>query len=92
MNPHDDDLAGDVLLGASTIRSFLMRLGMTKANPYYLRRSGWPIGNTADGAPAGGILIASKRQLIGHIGKMTRGGGVSDRPQRPDDQLDLFVE
>jgi hypothetical protein len=39
-------------------------------DPYYLKRSGWPIGNTAGD---GGKQIASKRRLDRHIEKLARG-------------------
>ena len=68
----DDRLAGDLLVGADAIRAYLVHLGMPKktADPYYLKRSGWPIGNTANG---GGKLIASKRRLSNHTSKISRG-------------------
>jgi hypothetical protein len=75
--PLDDDdgdghLAGDLLVGAGAIRAFLVHLGMPEnVDPYYLKRSGyWPIGNTAGGE---GKIIASKRRLIRHVEKITRG-------------------
>ena len=56
----DDRLAGDLLVGADAICAYLIFLGMpddTDADDvYYLKRSGWPIGNTAG---VGGKLIAS---------------------------------
>jgi hypothetical protein len=71
----DERLAGgDLLVGADAIRSFLSYLGMANADPYYLRRTGrWPIGNTATGTGTGGKLVASKRRLTQHVGKITRG-------------------
>jgi hypothetical protein len=76
--PLDDDdepverLAGDLLVGAAAIRAFLVHLGMPKStDPYYLKRSGWPIGNTATNG--GGKLIASKRRLTNHTSKIARG-------------------
>jgi hypothetical protein len=75
-NPHndegDDRLAGDLLVGADAVRAFLVHLGMPETtDPYYLKRSGhWPIGNTAGGD---GKIIASKRRLIRHVEKITRG-------------------
>jgi hypothetical protein len=70
-NQHDEGDArpGDLLVGADAIRAFLMHLGM-EADPYYLKRSGWPIGNTAGD---GGKLIASKRRLAKHTEKLARG-------------------
>ena len=64
-------LAGDLLVGADAIRTFLVHLGMPEeTDPYYLKRSGsWPIGNTAGD---GGKLIASKRRLTRHTDKLAR--------------------
>jgi hypothetical protein len=70
---HDegDVRPGDLLIGAVEIRRFLVLLGMhEKIDPYYLKRSGWPIGNTGG---EGGRLIASKRRLARHTEKLTRG-------------------
>jgi hypothetical protein len=71
---HDegDVRPGDLLVGANAIRAFLVSLGMPEktAEPYYLKRSGWPIGNTGGG---GGKLIASKRRLSNHTSKLARG-------------------
>jgi hypothetical protein len=68
----DERLAGDLLVGAHPIRAFLVHLGMPEeTDPYYLKRTGhWPIGNTAG---ADGKIIASKRRLIRHVDKITRG-------------------
>jgi hypothetical protein len=68
----DERLGGDLLVGAEAIRSFLVHLGMPgSVDPYYLKRSGhWPIGNTAG---TDGKIIASKRRLIRHLEKITRG-------------------
>jgi len=65
-------LAGDLLVGADAIRTFLVHLGMPEeTDPYYLKQSGsWPIGNTAGD---GGKLIASKRRLTRHTDKLARG-------------------
>jgi hypothetical protein len=64
-------LAGDLLVGAAAIHAFLVHLGMPEdTDIYYLKRSGWPIGNTAD---TGGKLIASKRRLTSHTNKLARG-------------------
>jgi hypothetical protein len=80
-NQHDDGderLAGDLLVGADAIRAYLIFLGMPKEgngpDPYYLKRSGWPIGNTANG---GGKLIASKRRLSNHTSKISRGSSAA---------------
>jgi hypothetical protein len=70
----DDRLGGDLLVGAAAIRAYLIFLGMPEEgngpDPYYLKRSGWPIGNTAGD---GGKLIASKRRLSNHTSKLARG-------------------
>jgi hypothetical protein len=68
----DERLAGDLLVGADAVRAFLVHLGMPEnVDPYYLKRSGhWPIGNTAG---TDGKIIASKRRLIRHVEKITRG-------------------
>jgi hypothetical protein len=73
---HEDTLAGDLLVGADAVRAFLVHLGMPETtDPYYLKRSGfWPIGNTAG---ADGKIIASKRRLIRHVEKITRGGSAA---------------
>lgn len=64
---------GDLLIGADAIRAFLRILGMPKStDPYYLKRSGWPIGNSSP--RGGGKLMASKRRLIEHIDKLTQLG------------------
>jgi hypothetical protein len=73
-NPDKEDerFAGDLLVGAEAVRAFLVHLGMPETtDPYYLKRSGhWPIGNTAG---VDGKIIASKRRLIRHVEKITRG-------------------
>jgi hypothetical protein len=73
----DESLAGDLLVGADAIRDYLVYLGMPEdTDIYYLKRTRrWPIGNTADSG--GGKLIASKRQLIRHTEKITRGSSVA---------------
>jgi hypothetical protein len=70
---HDegDVRPGDLLVGADAIRAYLIHLGMNETiDIYYLKRSGWPIGNTAGD---GGKLIASKRRLSRHTEKLARG-------------------
>jgi hypothetical protein len=72
---------GDLLVGRDAIRNFLTQLGMTDADPYYLRRTGrWPISNTAAGAGGGGKLIASKRRLARYIDEITRGRARTSQP------------
>jgi hypothetical protein len=78
-NPQHDDgderLAGDLLVGADAIRAYLVHRGMPPGvDPYYLKRSGWPIGNTAGD---GGKQIASKRRLDRHIEKLARGSSAA---------------
>jgi hypothetical protein len=69
-NQHDDGddrLAGDLLVGAEAIKSYLVYLGMpADIDVYYLKRAGWPIGNTAPD----GKIIASKRRLARHTQKL----------------------
>lgn len=70
MDPNQDNLAGDLLVGADAIRDFLVELGMpADVSVYYLRRAGsWPIGKTGGDS---GSLIASKRKLTRHAQKIT---------------------
>ena len=74
----DDRLAGDLLIGADAICAYLKFLGMpddTEASDiYYLKRAGWPIGNTGGD---GGKLIASKRRLSNHTSKLARGSSAA---------------
>ena len=69
---HEDSLAGDLLVGADAVCAFLVYLGMPEdTDVYYLKRSGyWPIGNTAG---TEGKIVASKRRLIRHVERITRG-------------------
>jgi hypothetical protein len=69
----DDRLAGDVLVGADAIKSFLVYLGMPEGiDVYYLKRAGhWPIGKISGGGGNRSSLIASKRRLTRHIQKLT---------------------
>jgi hypothetical protein len=82
---HDDGderlAGGDLLVGADAIRAFLVYLGMPEGtDPYYLKRAGrWPIGNTGG---EGGKLTASKRRLIRHAEKITRGSADASSPKR----------
>ena len=68
----DERVAGDLLVGADAIRAFLVHLGMPEdTDPYYLKKAGrWPIGKTGGDS---GNLIASKRRLVRHTEKVTRG-------------------
>ena len=60
--------AGDLLVSAPAIKDYLVALGMpATTDPYYLKRTGWPIGNTS---ADGGKLIASKRRLARHTQKL----------------------
>jgi hypothetical protein len=59
--------AGDFVVGADNIRAFLVSLGLEGADPYYLKRRGWPIGNTSGDS---GKLIASKRRLTRYVEKL----------------------
>jgi hypothetical protein len=69
---HDDEderLAGGFLVGRAPIHAYLVTLGLPeKTDPYYLKKTGWPIGNT--GGNGGGLLIASKRKLARHCQKL----------------------
>jgi hypothetical protein len=70
-NQHDevDASTGDLLVTGEAIRAYLVSLGMPEnTDPYYLKKSGWPIGNTAGDS---GKLIASKRRLNRHAQKLT---------------------
>ena len=61
--------AGDLLVTADQIRSYLVYLGMPEGTcPYYLKKVGWPIGKTGGDS---GNLIASKRKLARHTEKIT---------------------
>jgi hypothetical protein len=74
LNQDDGDahVAGDLLVGADAIRTFLAHLGMPEdTDPYYLKKTGrWPIGKTGGDS---GNLIASKRRLARHADKIARG-------------------
>jgi hypothetical protein len=77
LTQHDegDVRPGDLLIGAGAIRAFLVSLGMPETSDiYYLKRSGWPIGNTGGD---GGKLIASKRRLARHTEKLARGSAAA---------------
>jgi hypothetical protein len=73
-NQRDEDerVAGDLLVGRDAIHAYLVYLGMPEdVDPYYLKRSGWPIGKSAAGK--GGFLVASKRRLDRHTQKLAAG-------------------
>jgi hypothetical protein len=62
----DDDLVGDLLVGAGPIEAHLKQLGVPNPDAYYLRRSGkLPIGKF------GAHLIASRKRLARHAEKIT---------------------
>jgi hypothetical protein len=61
--------AGNFLRGSDAIREYLVSLGFPEnVDVYYLKRSGWPIGNS--GGDRGGFLIASKRRLTRHLERL----------------------
>jgi len=71
---------GDLLVGAEAIRDYLVQLGLpdtTKAGDiYYLKRAQqWPIGKVGEGRSA--KLIASKRRLLRHADKISRGSSAA---------------
>jgi hypothetical protein len=62
---------GDLLVGAAAIKRHLIGRGMPKTvDPYYLKRTGWPIGKTSGD---GGSLIATTGRLDRHLDKLARG-------------------
>jgi hypothetical protein len=67
---HDevDSVADDLLIGGTAVGAFLISLGFENADPYYFKKSGWPIGKNGTGQSA--KLIASKRRLIRHAQKI----------------------
>ena len=68
LDDDNDDLAGDLLVGAEKIEAHLKHFGVPNPDAYYLRRSKkWPI------EKYGANLIASKRRLNRHAEKITRG-------------------
>jgi hypothetical protein len=72
-NQHDEGgkhPAGDFLIGGDAIKSYLISLGWpeAKTDPYYLKRSGWPIGKSSAGR--GGKMVASKKRLARHAQKI----------------------
>ena len=75
----------DLLAGANVIYSFLVSVGMPEGTDvYHLRRTGWPIENTAgDGCGGGGMLIASRHRLFKYIEKLTRGPRLRVNGRRP---------
>jgi hypothetical protein len=70
--------AGNFLRGADAIRKYLVSLGLPEdIDPYYLKRSGWPIGNSGGGR--GGFLLATKRRLTRHLEKLANATSPKDR-------------
>jgi hypothetical protein len=70
---HEDDerLADEVLIGAVAIKNYVISIGMPETtDPYYLKRSGWPIGNVNGDT---GKLIALKPRLRRHVHKIAAG-------------------
>ena len=68
--PDDGDQrpAGDLLVGANAIKTYLVDLGWpATTDVYYLRRSGWPIGSTS---ADGGKLVATNAKLAAHTRKL----------------------
>jgi hypothetical protein len=81
---HQDDeidrATGDLMVSAHIILPFLIEIGVLQKDAtvdevYYLKRSGWPIGNTA--TSGGGKLIASKRRLSNHASRLARGSSAA---------------
>jgi hypothetical protein len=72
----DERIAGDLLVGADAIKSYLIYRGWPEdVDVYYLKRTRrWPIGKTSGD---GGSLIASKRRLDRHVEKITRGASAA---------------
>jgi hypothetical protein len=66
----DERLAGDLLVGADAIKSYLIYLGWPEdVDVYYQRRVGkMPIGKSSGD---GGSLVASKKRLARHAQKIT---------------------
>jgi|SRR5262245_30393523 len=72
----DDPLAADLLVGAARIKRYLIGRGMpSTTDPYYLKKTGWPIGKTGSGQSA--QLIASTRRLDRHADKLARGAAAA---------------
>jgi hypothetical protein len=66
----DERIAGDLVVGRTKIRDFLILLGMPESvDPYYLKRVGWPIGKS--GTAKSASLIASKRRLTRYAQTIT---------------------
>ena len=66
----DERLAGDLLVGADAIKSYLIYLGWPEdVDVYYQRRVGkMPIGKSSGDA---GSLVASRRRLARYTQKIT---------------------
>jgi hypothetical protein len=69
LNEGDERVTGDLLVGAPAIKSYLVNdLGWPPTtDPYYLKRTGWPIGSTS---ADGGKLVATKARLSRHTQKL----------------------
>jgi hypothetical protein len=89
-NEEREPQRGDFLVGYTPIRDFLIFIGMPETvDPYYLKRAGdWPIGKTG-GATGGGMLFASKRELVRHAENIARGRARADKrtPDISEEQL-----
>jgi hypothetical protein len=67
--PDNELPANDLLVSGDVIKTFLKSLGMPETvDPYYLKRTGWPIGKSGSGQSA--KLVASKRRLIRYAQKI----------------------
>jgi hypothetical protein len=69
--PHDTEVervAADLLIGGDEHRAFLQLLGFEKADPYYFKKCGWPIGKSGSGQSA--KLVSSKQRLIRYAQKI----------------------
>ena len=78
-NKHDESVgidtdaietnAGKFLCGAEAIRAYLVEQGLPDTtDPYYLKKTGWPIGSSSGGK--GGFLLAIKHRLNRHLEKL----------------------
>jgi hypothetical protein len=92
-NQHDEDdaPAGDLLVEAGPIEAYLKVRGVPKPNAYYLKRSGWPIGNTS--GDGGGKLIASaaRDRIEQHERRKRFGANGGSVPGLSDDAIERIV-